>query len=79
MKLPLISQRGIEHFPCKVRGIAPVVISSLEIGGTQFENVRGAIDPQSTAGDINVGTDLLRNFVLVIDYPQRAVWFSRRQ
>lgn len=126
VKLPLTSQRGIEHFPCKVEGIATgcdidlgngsevlvgktfagkhnlngperivekkqgggiggsvvrdiMVMSSLEIGGVEFKDVRGAIDPQPTAGDVNVGTSVLRNFVLVIDYPQRAVWFNRRQ
>lgn len=125
VKLPLTSQRGIEHFPCKVESIATgcdidlgngsevlvgktfaskhnlnaperivekkrgggvggsvlrdiMVITTLEIAGVEFENVRGAIDPQPTAGDVNVGTNILRNFVLVIDYPQREIWFSRR-
>jgi hypothetical protein len=44
-----------------------IVVSTLEIGGSTFEKVRGAIDPQPTAGDVNVGTSVLRNFVLVID------------
>jgi hypothetical protein len=53
-----------------------VVLSSLEVGGVKFENVRAAIDPQPTAGDVNIGTSILRKFVLVIDYPGRAVWFQ---
>jgi predicted aspartyl protease len=53
-----------------------VVLSSLEVAGVKFENVRAAIDPQSTAGAVNIGTNILRRFVLVIDYPGRAVWFE---
>jgi predicted aspartyl protease len=122
-KLPLVSHRGIESFPCKVEGAATeadidlgngnevligkafaekhgllkperimerkagggiggvvmrdiVVLSSLEIAGVKFENVRAAIDPQPTAGDVNVGTSILRRFVLVIDYADHAVWFK---
>jgi Retroviral aspartyl protease. len=55
-----------------------VVLSSLEVGGVKFENVRAAIDPQPTAGAVNIGTSILRRFVLVIDYPGRAVWFEPR-
>jgi predicted aspartyl protease len=56
-----------------------IVISSLEVGGVTFKDVRGAIDPQPTAGEMNVGTSLLRSFVLVIDYSQRTVWFKPRK
>lgn len=55
-----------------------ILMSSLEVGGVKFENVRGAIDPQPTAGEMNIGTSVLRRFVLVIDYAQRTVWFNRR-
>jgi hypothetical protein len=55
-----------------------VVLKSLEIAGTRFENVRAAIDPQSSAGEVNVGTSVLRRFVLVIDFPAHAVWFRER-
>ena len=53
-----------------------IVLSSLEIAGVKFQNVRAAIDPQPTAGDVNVGTSILRRFVMVIDYPGHAVWFK---
>jgi hypothetical protein len=56
-----------------------IVMPTLEIAGIKFENVRGAIDPQPTAGAVNVGTSVLRSFVLVIDYPQSAVWFSPKK
>jgi hypothetical protein len=53
-----------------------VVLASLEVAGVKFENVRAAIDLQPTAGAVNIGTSILRRFVLVIDYPGRAVWFE---
>jgi hypothetical protein len=124
-KLPLLSARGIESFPCVVEGtatradidlgngsevligrafaeahglLAPgrvverktgggiggmidrdiVVLKSLEIAGVRFENVRAAIDPQPTAGEVNVGTSILRRFILVIDFPAHAVWVRER-
>ena len=42
----------------------------------KFENVRAAIDAGDSAGEVNIGTSVLRRFVLVIDYPGRAVWFQ---
>jgi len=56
-----------------------VVLTSLEVGGVELKEVRGAIDPQPTAGAMNIGTSVLKSFVLVIDYPERAVWFQRRK
>jgi predicted aspartyl protease len=56
-----------------------IVMSSLEVGGVTFKDVRGAIDPQPTAGEMNIGTSVLRSFVLVIDYSQRTVWFKPRK
>ncbi len=55
-----------------------VVLASLEIAGVKLESVRAAIDEQETAGEINVGTSVLRRFVLVIDYSQHAAWFRPR-
>lgn len=125
VRLPLLSARGIESFPCIVEGtatradidlgngsevligrafaeahglLAPgrvverktgggiggmvdrdiVVLKSLEIAGFRFEDVRAAIDPQPTAGEVNVGTSILRRFVLVIDFPSHAVWVWER-
>ena len=31
---------------------------------------------QPTAGEVNVGTRILREFVLTIDFPGHAVWFK---
>ena len=125
IRMPLVSARGIESFPCIVEGVATradidlgngnevligrafaqahgllapgrvverksgggiggsvdrdiVVLKSLEIAGTRIENVRAAIDPQSSAGEVNVGTSVLRQFDLVIDFPAHAVWVRKR-
>ncbi len=55
-----------------------VILNELTIAGVKFEKVRAAIDPQATAGDVNVGTSILRRFVLVIDFAAHAVWFEPR-
>ena len=55
-----------------------ILLSRLEIGGRTFENVRAAIDPLDTAGEVNVGVDILRNFVLVTDFAQHRVWLRGR-
>lgn len=53
-----------------------VVLSSLEVAGVKFENVRAAIDPQDSAGEVNIGTSILQRFVLVIDFAGHAVWLK---
>ena len=53
-----------------------IMLSSLEVAGEKFENVRAAIDPQDSAGEVNIGTSILQRFVLVIDFPGHAVWFK---
>ena len=64
----------------KQAGITPardiVMLSNLEVAGEKFENVRAAIDPQDSAGEVNIGTSILKRFVLVIDFSGHAVWFK---
>jgi Aspartyl protease len=55
-----------------------IVLSSLELAGVKFENVRAAVDRGDSAGELNVDTKILRRFVLVIDYSDRAIWFRAR-
>jgi hypothetical protein len=55
-----------------------IVLSTIDVGGVKFEKVRGAIDPQPTAGAVNVGNSVLDHFVLTIDFPGRALWFKPR-
>jgi predicted aspartyl protease len=56
-----------------------VVLRSLAVGGRTFENVRAAIDATPTAADVNVGTSILRHFLITTDFPQHALWLERRQ
>jgi hypothetical protein len=53
-----------------------IVLESLEVAGVKFENVRAAIDATDGAGEINIGTSILRRFVLTVDYAERAVWLE---
>ena len=53
-----------------------VMLSSLEVAGEKYENVRAAIDPQDSAGEVNIGTSILQRFVLVIDFSGHAVWLK---
>jgi predicted aspartyl protease len=55
-----------------------VKLKSLEIAGRRFENVAAAVDPQSSASDVNVGVSILRHFRITTDFAQRAVWLEPR-
>lgn len=53
-----------------------VVLRTLSVGGRDFRDVRAAIDPGATASDLNLGTSILRHFVITTDFPNRAVWLE---
>jgi predicted aspartyl protease len=55
-----------------------VVLKSLTIGARTFRDVPAAIDPTGHAGDLNVGTSILRHFLITADFPQRALWLEPR-
>jgi len=55
-----------------------VKLKSLEIAGHRFENVSAAVDPQSSASDINIGVTILRHFRITTDFAQHAVWLEPR-
>jgi hypothetical protein len=48
------------------------------LAGITFRNVRAAIDEGDSAGEINIGTSILKRFVLTLDYSRRAAWFQGR-
>lgn len=56
-----------------------VVLRNLRIAGREFRDVPAAIDPGETASDVNIGTSILRRFVITTDFPQRAVWLEPRE
>lgn len=55
-----------------------VILRSVTIAGRTFRNVRAAIDPGETASDLNIGTSILRHFILTTDFAGRQVWLEPR-
>jgi predicted aspartyl protease len=53
-----------------------VLLKSLTIGTRTFRDVPAAIDPTGNAGDLNVGTSILKHFRITTDFPQRALWLE---
>ena len=56
-----------------------VVLRSLRLAGREFRDVSAAIDPGETASDVNIGTSILRHFVITTDFPERAIWLEPRE
>jgi hypothetical protein len=42
-------------------------------------DVPAAIDPTSNAADLNVGTAILKHFVITTDFPRHALWLEARR
>ncbi len=55
-----------------------VVLRSLSVAGRTFTNVRAAIDPGATASDLNIGSSILRHFILTTDFAGQQVWLEPR-
>jgi len=55
-----------------------VMLRTLTLAGRTFENVRAAIDPTGTAPDLNVGTSILRHFIITADFAEHALWLEPR-
>jgi hypothetical protein len=53
-----------------------VRLGTLEIAGRKFRNVIANIDDQPSHNDMNVGTMILRNFLITTDFKDRAVWLA---
>jgi predicted aspartyl protease len=56
-----------------------IILSKLELAGHIFRDVRAAIDDQSSAGDLNIGTSVLRSFIVVTDFAEHRVWLVSRE
>lgn len=56
-----------------------VILRSFTIAGRTFTNVRAAIDPGATASDLNIGTSILRHFILTTDFAGQQVWLEPRE
>jgi predicted aspartyl protease len=53
-----------------------VILRTLAVAGHMFTNVRAAIDPGETASDLNIGTSILRHFIVTTDFAGRQVWLE---
>jgi hypothetical protein len=56
-----------------------VRLRSLTVGGREFRDVPASIDPSETASDLNLGTSILRHFVITTDFAAGAVWLEPRE
>jgi len=55
-----------------------ITLRTLEVAGRRFTDVPAAIDPQSTASDVNIGISILSQFIITTDFSKRAVWLEPR-
>ena len=56
-----------------------VRIKSLDLGGLHLRNVVAAIDDQSNAGELNVGTSVLKHFLITVDFAGHSVWLKPKR
>jgi hypothetical protein len=54
------------------------VIPALTVAGVTYKQVPASIDDQPNANDLNIGTSILKDFLIVADFKQRAVWLAPR-
>lgn len=53
-----------------------VHLDRLEVAGRTFRDVTATIDDQPSHNDMNVGTSILKNFLITTDFKDRAVWLA---
>jgi predicted aspartyl protease len=53
-----------------------VILRELVIAGRIFRDVRAAIDPGESASDLNVGTSILRHFIVTTDFAGEQIWLE---
>jgi hypothetical protein len=53
-----------------------VTLESLEVGGARFTSIEAAVDDQPSANDLNIGTPILKHFLITTDFKERAVWLE---
>lgn len=53
-----------------------VLLPALEVAGRQFHDIHANIDDQPSHNDMNVGTSILKNFVITTDFKDRTVWLA---
>jgi len=53
-----------------------VLLPTLEVAGRRFQNIHANIDDQPSHNDMNVGTSILKNFLITTDFKDRTVWLA---
>lgn len=56
-----------------------VLLPELTLAGRTFNNVEASVDETSSRAELNVGTPILKNFVVTADFKGRAAWFEPLQ
>jgi len=56
-----------------------IELETVTVAGVTIESVGAAIDSTEDATAANVGVSVLRNFVMTIDFAEKAVWLARRE
>lgn len=56
-----------------------VLIDRLDVAGQTFRNVEAGIDALENAGDLNIGTSILQDFIITTDFPGRTVYLEPRK
>ena len=53
-----------------------VILPRLTVAGRTFRKVRAHIDETESRSDLNIGTAILRHFVVTADFKGRSAWFE---
>jgi len=54
-----------------------VTLQRLAVAGRTFRDVPAAIDDQPTASELNIGTSILKDFLITTDFQQHNIWLAR--
>lgn len=53
-----------------------VRLDRIEVAGRTFRNLTATIDDQPSHNDMNIGTSILKSFLITTDFKERAVWLA---
>jgi hypothetical protein len=53
-----------------------VILPELTLAGRIFQNVEASVDETSSRAELNVGTPILKHFVVTADFKGRSAWFE---
>lgn len=53
-----------------------VILPALTLAGRTFQNVHASVDETSSRAALNVGTPILKHFVVTADFKGRVAWFE---